>query len=87
MKYEDFIMDGEQANSKAATNPVVRFAQMEFFQDLNQDILVDLENQMTEALAVDTDAGRRSAANLRTEITTTKSMIAFWTETANFWKP
>jgi hypothetical protein len=75
MKYEDFIMDGEQANSKAATNPVVRFAQMEFFQDLNQDILVDLENQMNEALAVDTDGGRIAATALRTELTTTKNLL------------
>ncbi|MBU6197860.1 MAG: DUF1521 domain-containing protein [Cyanobacteria bacterium REEB446] len=57
MKYEDFILDGEQSSEDAAKNPVVRFAQMASFQDLNQDILVDLENQMTEALAVDTDAG------------------------------
>jgi hypothetical protein len=75
MKYEDFIMDGEQANSKAATNPVVRFAQMEFLQDLNQDILVDLENQMNEALAVDTDGGRIAATALRTELTTTKNLL------------
>jgi hypothetical protein len=76
MNYEDFMMDGNNPSGEdAAANPVVRFAQMEFFQDLNQDILVDLENQMNEALAVDTDGGRIAATALRTELTTTKNLL------------
>jgi hypothetical protein len=75
MNYEDFMLDGNKSTEDAATNPVVRFAQMEFFQDLNQDILVDLENQMNEALAVDTDGGRIAATALRTELTTTKNLL------------
>jgi hypothetical protein len=63
-----------------------RHEQSKTFVDLNKDILKDLEAQMNVALGIDTDAGRISAANLRTEITTTKSLIGFWTETAKFWK-
>jgi hypothetical protein len=69
-----------------AVNPSVRHAQCEFFVELNQDILTDLENQMSEALAIDTDAGRISAAALRTELTTTKSLLGFWRNEASFWK-
>lgn len=67
MKYEDFMMDGEQASTKAATNPVVCFAQMNFLQASNKDILVDLENkksevdlenQKSEALATNSDINR-----------------------------
>jgi hypothetical protein len=75
MNYEDFMMDGEQANSKAATNPVVRFAQMNFLQDLNYDVLGDLENMKTESLTIDTDAGRQSARGISNEITTTKNLL------------
>lgn len=64
-----------------------RYEQSKFFIDLNNNILSDLEGQMAVALSIDTDAGRRSAAALRTEISTTKSSLKFWTETANFWKP
>jgi len=64
-----------------------RYEQSKFFIDLNNNILSDLEGQMAEALSIDTEAGRISAAGLRTEISTTKSSLKFWTETANFWKP
>ena len=69
-----------------AVNPSVRHAQCEFFIELNQDILTDLENQMSEMLAIDTEAGRISAAALRTELTTTKSLLGFWRNEAQFWK-
>ena len=42
---------------------------------------------MDVALDIGTEAGRISAAALRSEIGVTKSMIGFWTESANFWKP
>ena len=64
-----------------------RHEQSQFFIDLNNNILSDLEGQMAVALSIDTEAGRISAAALRTEISTTKSSLKFWTETANFWKP
>jgi hypothetical protein len=83
MNYEDFLLDGNKSTEDAATNPVVRFAQMNFFQDLNQDILVDLENQMSEALSLDTDAGRVSSAALRTEITTTKNTLTLTNDSAD----
>ena len=69
-----------------AVNPSVRHAQCEFFIELNQDILTDLENQMSEMLAIDTEDGRISAAALRTELTTTKSLLGFWRNEAQFWK-
>ena len=83
MKYEDFMLDGNKSNEDGATNPVVRLAQMNFFQDLNTDILVDLENQMSEALANDTDAGRLSASQLRGEITTTKNLLTLRNDSAD----
>ena len=83
MKYEDFMLDGNKSNEDGATNPVVRLAQMNFFQDLNTDILVDLENQMSEALANDTDAGRLSASQLRGEITTTKNLLTLQNDSAD----
>jgi hypothetical protein len=64
-----------------------RYEQSKFFIDLNNKVLSDLEGQMSEAVNVDTDAGRVSAAALRTEIGVTKNLLKFWTETANFWKP
>ena len=64
-----------------------RYEQSKFFIDLNKDVLSDLEAQMAVALSIDTDAGRISAAALRTEIGTTKSLLKFWTESANYWKP
>jgi len=69
-----------------SVNPSVRHAQCEFFVELNQDIMTDLENQMSEALAIDTDAGRISAAAIRTEITTAKSLLGFWRNEASHWK-
>ena len=69
-----------------AVNPSVRHAQCEFFVELNQDLLTDLENQMSEALAIDDADGRISAAALRTELTTTKSLLGFWRNEAAFWK-
>jgi hypothetical protein len=64
-----------------------RYEQSKFFIDLNNDVFSDLEGQMAVALSIDTDAGRVSAAALRTEIGITKNLLKFWTETANFWKP
>jgi hypothetical protein len=69
-----------------AVNPSVRHAQCEFYVELNQDVLTDLETQMSEALAIDTDAGRVSAAAVRTELTTVKSLLGFWRNEAQFWK-
>ena len=69
-----------------SVNPSVRHSQCEFFVELNQDIATDIENQISEALAIDTDAGRISAAALRTELTTTKSLLGFWRSEAQFWK-
>ncbi|MEB3314770.1 MAG: hypothetical protein VKK32_00950 [Candidatus Melainabacteria bacterium] len=66
------------------TNPV-RAAQAEFFVELNNDILYDLNTQMSAALAIDTEAGRLSAASLRAEIATTKSLLDFWQSTATYW--
>jgi len=83
MNYEDFMLDGNKSTEDAATNPVVRFAQMNFFQDLNQDILVDLENQMSEALTNDTDAGRISASAIRSEISTTKNTLTLTNDSAD----
>jgi hypothetical protein len=83
MNYEDFMLDGNKSTEDAATNPVVRFAQMNFFQDLNQDILVDLQNQMLEALANDTDAGRQSASAIRSELTTTKNLLTLTNDSAD----
>jgi hypothetical protein len=67
--------------------PEDRYDQSMVFVDLNKKILSDLQLQMNQALDINTDAGRVSAASLRNEIGTTKSMIGFWTETAQFWKP
>ena len=64
-----------------------RYEQSKYFIDFNKDVLSGLEGQMAVALGINTDAGRISAAALRTEIGTTKSLLKFWTETANFWKP
>ena len=69
-----------------SVNQSVRHSQCQFFIELNQDVLTDLENQMSEALAIDTDAGRISAAALRTELTTAKSLLGFWRSEASFWK-
>jgi hypothetical protein len=63
----------------------VRAAQAEFFVELNNDILYDLNTQMSAALAIDTEAGRMSAASLRTEIATTKSLLGFWQSAATYW--
>jgi|688.fasta_scaffold00007_115 hypothetical protein len=63
----------------------VRAAQAEFFVELNNDILYDLNTQMSAALAIDTEAGRLSAASLRTEIATTKSLLGFWQSAATYW--
>jgi hypothetical protein len=67
--------------------PEGRYAETMTLANSNKTILSDLEAQMNVASSIDTDAGRLSAATLRTEIATTKSMIGFWTEAANFWKP
>ncbi|MFM7457946.1 MAG: calcium-binding protein [bacterium] len=64
-----------------------RYDQSKFFVDLNEGLLKDLKAQMGEALKIDSQAGRVAAAALRTEITNAKSLIAFWRETASFWKP
>ncbi|MFM7458450.1 MAG: hypothetical protein ACKO3R_07315 [bacterium] len=69
-----------------AVNPAVRHGQCEFFVELNQDALTDLENQMSEMLAIDTKDARISAAALRIEITTVKSLLGFWRNEAQFWK-
>lgn len=69
-----------------AVNPSVRHAQCEFFVELNQDILGDLENQMSAQLAIDTDTAKASAAALRVEITTTKAILGFWRNETSFWK-
>jgi hypothetical protein len=63
----------------------VRAAQAEFFVELNNDILYDLNTQMSAALAIDTEAGRMSAASLRTEIATTKSLLGFWQSRATYY--
>jgi len=63
-----------------------RAEQAEFIADLNGDeILPDLQNQMSEALAINTDAGRMSAAALRTEISITKKLEDFWNNRADYW--
>ena len=69
-----------------SVNPSVKHAECEFFVELNQFILGDLETQMSEALAIDSDAGRVSAGALRTDITITKSLLGFWRNEASFWK-
>lgn len=69
-----------------AVNPSVRHAQCEFFVELNQDILTELENDLSEMLAIDTDAAAASAAALRIELTTTKSLLGFWRTESSFWK-
>ncbi len=72
MTLDDFI--GNDPND-ASANPIVRQTQMAFFVELNSDILVDQENQMSEALTLDTEAGRNSATALRNEINTTKELL------------
>lgn len=67
-------------------NPAVKHSECEFYVELNQFILADLEMQMNDALAIDSDAGRVSAGALRTDITITKSLLGFWRNEASFWK-
>jgi hypothetical protein len=63
MSYDDFVNPREDS-------PVVRAAQLEFFQETNSDVTQDLENQLVEALSIDTAAGRVSAAAIRQELAT-----------------
>jgi hypothetical protein len=69
-----------------SVNPAVKHAECEFFVELNQDLVADLDSQMADALAINTDAGRVSAAAVRTEITIAKSLLGFWRNEAQFWK-
>jgi hypothetical protein len=69
-----------------AVNPAVRHAQCEYYVELNQDLVADLETQMSDALEIKTDAGRLSAAALRIQLTTYKSLLGFWRNEAAFWK-
>lgn len=70
----------------AAINPSVEHAKAEYSIELNQALLTDLENQMSEFLALDTDLARASAADIRIQISITKSLIGFWRNEASFWK-
>ena len=70
----------------AAINPSIEHAKAEYFIELNQALLTDLENQMSEFLALDTDLARASAAYIRVQISITKSLIGFWRNEASFWK-
>ncbi|MCH2226797.1 MAG: hypothetical protein MK033_03400 [Candidatus Caenarcaniphilales bacterium] len=70
----------------AAINPSIEHAKSEYFIELNQALLTDLENQMSEFLALDTDLARASAADIRVQISITKSLIGFWRNEASFWK-
>jgi len=72
MTLDEFLGDDPNADS---TNPVIKQSHRGFFTELNSDILVDLENQMSEALTLDTEAGRNSATALRNEINTTKELL------------
>ncbi|MBU6197385.1 MAG: hypothetical protein KGO93_07475 [Cyanobacteria bacterium REEB446] len=69
-----------------SVNPSVMHAQCEFYVELNQDILSDLEMQMNDALGLNTDAGRVSAAALRIDLSAAKSLLGFWRNEAQFWK-
>jgi hypothetical protein len=76
MKYEDFVLDSNNSSPEdAATNPVIRLAQLNFFQESNENTLIDLENQKSEALSLDTAAGGVSSAALTKEIATTKNLL------------
>ena len=76
MKYEDFVLDSNNPSAEdAATNPVIRLAQLNFFQESNENVLIDLENQKSEALSLDTAAGGVSSAALTKEIATTKNLL------------
>ena len=78
---EDFF--GGDAEKDEA-NPLIKQSQMAFFVELNQDILVDQENQISEALTLDTEAGRLSAATLRNEIDITKELLGISREGEEF---
>ena len=70
----------------AAINPSIEHAKAEYFIELNQALLTDLENQMSEFLALDSELARASAADIRVQISVTKSLIGFWRNEASFWK-
>lgn len=62
-----------------------RAEQADTMLDQNTSQLEDLQAQMSAALAIDTEAGRVSAATLRYEIATTQKLVAFWEKSAEFW--
>ena len=70
-------MAGAVGGGGAAINPSIEHAKSQYFIELNQALLTDLENQMSEFLALDTDLARASAADIRVQISITKSLIGF----------
>ena len=59
----------------AAINPSIEHAKSEYFIELNQALLTDLENQMSDFLALDTDLARASAADIRVQISITQLVL------------
>ena len=56
-----------------------------YFTDLNNSLRIDLENQITEFIALDSDLARASAADIRIQLEITDELIGFWDEQTEFW--
>ncbi|NQY79434.1 MAG: hypothetical protein HRT47_03875 [Candidatus Caenarcaniphilales bacterium] len=66
-------------------NLITQKVESENFVNLNEATLVDLENQMGEFLALDTDLARASAADVRVQITLTNQLIDFHSSNVEFY--
>ncbi|NQY79433.1 MAG: hypothetical protein HRT47_03870 [Candidatus Caenarcaniphilales bacterium] len=81
----DEILQSDSLDGIDRPNLITQKVTSENLVNLNEATLVDLENQMGEFLALDTDLARASAADTRVQISTTKQLIDFHRSNVEFY--